>query len=128
MIKKEHILSEIKRTATENNGKPLGTRRFEKETGIKSNKTVVEAIKELEQKDLIKTVEQGGLNQGDFRTSETSKRTTKYKINKTVDEWLSIIERQADKYSDVVQRFKPSSSNCCPGGHSLSNINFKYHS
>jgi len=32
---KEHILSEIKRTADENNGNPLGMGRFEKETGIK---------------------------------------------------------------------------------------------
>jgi hypothetical protein len=32
---KTHILSEIVRTARENNGVPLGRSRFEKETGIK---------------------------------------------------------------------------------------------
>jgi hypothetical protein len=33
---KQHILDEIKRTAKENNGIPLGTQRFFKETGIKT--------------------------------------------------------------------------------------------
>ena len=32
---KEHILSEIKRTTEENDGRPLGKGRFQKETGIK---------------------------------------------------------------------------------------------
>jgi len=35
MISKRHILDEVKRTAVENSGKPLGKKRFEKETGIK---------------------------------------------------------------------------------------------
>ncbi|HVU06524.1 MAG TPA: GIY-YIG nuclease family protein [Candidatus Paceibacterota bacterium] len=35
MITKEKVLEEIKRTAKENGGVPLGTSRFEKETGIK---------------------------------------------------------------------------------------------
>lgn len=35
MLTKETILTEIKRTAEENNGKPLGRGRFEKESGIK---------------------------------------------------------------------------------------------
>jgi hypothetical protein len=35
MIDKDHILSEIKRTAEENGGKPLGRERFQKETRIK---------------------------------------------------------------------------------------------
>ena len=34
---KEHILLEIKRTSKENGDKPLGTARFEKETGIKTS-------------------------------------------------------------------------------------------
>ena len=33
-MKKDHILSEIKRTAEENGGIPLGRSRFEAETGI----------------------------------------------------------------------------------------------
>jgi len=37
MITKEHILSEIFRTANENNGKALGVQRFENETGIKQS-------------------------------------------------------------------------------------------
>src|SRR5262245_18851137 len=32
---KDHILAEIRRTAAENGGKPLGTARFETETGIR---------------------------------------------------------------------------------------------
>jgi hypothetical protein len=35
MVTKAHILQEIKRTAEENDGTPLGMRRFESETGIK---------------------------------------------------------------------------------------------
>ena len=35
MYSKEHILSEINRTAEENRGKPLGLHKFEEETGIK---------------------------------------------------------------------------------------------
>lgn len=34
-MNKEHIISEIKRTAEENGGVPLGKDRFLKETGIK---------------------------------------------------------------------------------------------
>ena len=34
MYTKEEILNEIKRTAKENGGKPLGTKRFLDETGI----------------------------------------------------------------------------------------------
>lgn len=34
-MEKEHIISEIRRTAEENAGKPLGISRFDKETGIK---------------------------------------------------------------------------------------------
>lgn len=34
---KEHILSEIQRTATQNHGTPLGTQRFSAETGIKKS-------------------------------------------------------------------------------------------
>ncbi|MCI0705761.1 MAG: GIY-YIG nuclease family protein [Planctomycetia bacterium] len=37
MITKTHIISEIKRTAQENRGSPLGIARFEAETGIKSS-------------------------------------------------------------------------------------------
>lgn len=37
MITKTHIISEIKRTAQENGGSPLGIARFEAETGIKSS-------------------------------------------------------------------------------------------
>ena len=37
MITKAHIISEIKRTAQENAGSPLGIARFEAETGIKSS-------------------------------------------------------------------------------------------
>ena len=33
-MNKEHILKEIDRTAKENNGTPLGSARFAKETGI----------------------------------------------------------------------------------------------
>ena len=36
-MRKEHILSEIARTAAENGGKPLGRTRFERETGIKES-------------------------------------------------------------------------------------------
>jgi hypothetical protein len=36
MVTKAYILQEIKRTAEENGGKPLGSKRFEAETGIKS--------------------------------------------------------------------------------------------
>ncbi len=36
-MNKEHILKEIKRTASENGGKPLGRTRFENETGIKTS-------------------------------------------------------------------------------------------
>jgi hypothetical protein len=36
MITKDKILDEIKRSAKENNGKPLGIARFEQETGIKA--------------------------------------------------------------------------------------------
>jgi hypothetical protein len=35
MIDKAHILSEIRRTAAENGGLPLGVQRFERETGVK---------------------------------------------------------------------------------------------
>lgn len=34
-MKKEHIIREIKRTAKENGGKPLGKKRFQQETGIR---------------------------------------------------------------------------------------------
>lgn len=37
MFTKSHIIAEIKRTASENGGKPLGTARFEAETGIKTS-------------------------------------------------------------------------------------------
>ena len=37
MFTKDHILAEIKRTAQENGGKPLGIERFRKETGIKAS-------------------------------------------------------------------------------------------
>lgn len=37
MFTKRHILEEIKRTAQENGGRPLGRQRFEAETGIKSS-------------------------------------------------------------------------------------------
>jgi hypothetical protein len=37
MVTKAHILQEIKRTAEQNGGKPLGRQRFERETGIKGS-------------------------------------------------------------------------------------------
>jgi hypothetical protein len=37
MVTKEHILSEIRRTALDNRTKPLGRKRFEAETGIKES-------------------------------------------------------------------------------------------
>lgn len=36
-MKKEHIITEIRRTATQNGGKPLGRIRFERATGIKES-------------------------------------------------------------------------------------------
>ena len=37
MFSKVHIIEEIRRTAKENGGSPLGIARFEAETGIKSS-------------------------------------------------------------------------------------------
>lgn len=37
MFSKAHIISEIKRTAKDNNGSPLGKARFERETGIRTS-------------------------------------------------------------------------------------------
>ena len=40
-MNKDHIISEIVRTTEENNGKPLGTQRFERVTGIKKSYGVI---------------------------------------------------------------------------------------
>ena len=39
-MSKAHILAEIRRTTAENGGVPLGSKKFEKETGIKSTEYV----------------------------------------------------------------------------------------
>lgn len=111
MITKEEILEEIRKTANENGGTPLGIASFEKETGLKPNSLIVPYTNEFLFEKLIILIRE--LNKiPTYREINLKHRSDKefpsadvyYRLGNTVEQVSKLLEySKLNKYSDVTK-------------------------
>ena len=113
LMDKEHIVSEIKRTAEENGGRPLGICRFEKETGIKA----------WDWRGRYCTRWEDAINEAGY--SNPNKMQTAYTDDFLIEKLIELIQELGHFPTDTERRFKAHQDKDFPSHTTLSRFGCK---